>query len=294
MRILITGASGFLGSYILAHLNSVGIEFLTIGRSSANDVFCDLKYEVPQIGVDEMFDMVVHNAGMAHIVPKNEPQVKHFFEVNVGGTKNLLAALESLQTKPKCVVFISTVAVYGVESGLEIEETHGLMGNSPYALSKIEGEQLVKNWCKLFLVNCIILRLPLVIGEDAPGNLGAMERAIQKGYYFRLGTGSARRSMVKAEDVARLIPMLVDCDGIYNLTDGKQLRYRDFDLLLAKKYNKKIRSIPPLIGKFLALIGDVLPFFPLNSYRLAKLEQSFTVSDSKARRELQWSDYNCK
>jgi hypothetical protein len=61
---------------------------------------------------------------------------------------------------------------------------------------------------------------------------------------------------------------------------------------LAKKYSKSICSITKYLGKFLALVGDVFVFFPLNSYRLNKLEASFTVSDSKARSELGWAEEN--
>jgi nucleoside-diphosphate-sugar epimerase len=288
MKTLLTGASGFLGTYILAHLTEVGNEVLTVGRSAVNGVLCDLKSEVPQLEGSHEFDMVIHNAGLAHRVPKNETEGKEFFEVNVGGTKNLLHALTSLRKKPKCFVFVSTVAVYGIEVGEGIDENHALLGESPYAKSKIEAEKLVQDWCDINVVNCVILRLPLVVGEQAPGNLGAMERAIKKGYYFRLGSGNARRSMVNALDVAKLLPSLVNIQGIYNLTDGKHPRYREFDVLLAKKYGKSIRSIPRVLGKILAKIGDLIPYFPLNTYRLNKLEESFTVSDLKARRELIW------
>ncbi len=288
MKTLLTGASGFLGSYLLAHLNEAGIEVVTVGRSAVNGVLCDLKGEVPQLDDSFEFEIVIHNAGLAHRVPKNETEGKEFFEVNVCGTKNLLLALTSLRKKPRCFVFVSTVAVYGVEVGKGIDETHVLLGESPYAKSKIEAEKLVQDWCDINGVNCVILRLPLVVGEQAPGNLGAMEKAIKKGYYFRLGSGNARRSMVNAIDVAKLLPSLVNKQGIYNLTDGKHPRYREFDVLLAKKYGKSIRSIPRVLGKILAKIGDLIPYFPLNTYRLNKLEESFTVSDFKARRELMW------
>jgi len=277
-----------LGSYILAHLIEAGNEVLTVGRSSVNGVLCDLKVEVPKIDTMHEFELVIHNAGLAHRVLKNETEGSEFFEVNVGGTKNLLLALTSLKKKPRCFVFVSTVAVYGVEVGEGIDETHALLGVSPYAKSKIEAEKLIQDWCDINGVNCVILRLPLVVGEQAPGNLGAMEKAIKKGYYFRLGSGNARRSMVNAIDVAKLLPSLVNKQGIYNLTDGKHPRYREFDVLLAKKYGKSIKNIPRVLGKILAKIGDLIPYFPLNTYRLNKLEESFTVSDLKARNELYW------
>jgi nucleoside-diphosphate-sugar epimerase len=288
MKTLLTGASGFLGSYILAHLNEAGNEVLTVGRSAVNGVLCDLKGEVPQLEGSHEFDIVIHNAGLAHRVPKNETEGKEFFEVNVGGTKNLLEALTSLKKKPRCFVFVSTVAVYGVEVGEGIDETHALLGDSPYAKSKIEAETLVQDWCDINGVNCVILRLPLVVGEQAPGNLGAMEKAIRKGYYFRLGSGKARRSMVNAVDFAKLIPSLIDQNGVYNLTDGLHRSFAEMDTFLAQKHGKTVKKIPVWMGKWAAKLGDLIPGFPLNTYRLGKLEQSLTFNDDKARRELNW------
>ncbi len=288
MKTLLTGASGFLGTYILAHLSEAGNEVLTVGRSAVNGILCDLKSDVPQFDDLYEFEMVIHNAGLAHRVPKNETEGKEFFEVNVGGTKNLLQALTSLKKKPRCFVFVSTVAVYGVEVGEGIDETHALLGVSPYAKSKIEAERLVQDWCAVNAVNCVILRLPLVVGEQAPGNLGAMEKAIQKGYYFRLGSGKARRSMVNAIDVARLMPKLVNHYGIFNLTDGVHRSFAEMDELLAKKHGKRVKKIPVWMGRLLAKVGDLIPGFPLNSYRLSKLEQSLTFDDSSARQVLGW------
>ncbi len=288
MKAILTGSTGFLGGYILGHFREISLDVVTVGRSEGNDFRCDLSVDVPILEESLALDLVIHNAGLAHKVPKTEAESKAFFDVNVGGTKNLLEALTSLKNKPKCFVLISTVAVYGLDQGEGIDETAELQGSSPYAKSKIEAEKLVQNWCSNEDVNCVILRLPLVVGENAPGNLGAMEKAIRKGYYFRLGSGNARRSMVNAVDVAKLLPSLVDKQGIYNLTDGKHPSYREFDVLLARKYGKSIRSIPKYFGKILAKIGDFIPGFPLNTYRLNKLEESFKVSDLKARKELGW------
>jgi len=288
MKILLTGATGFLGGYLLNHFDSVGIHTMKVGRGVGNDVVCDLSETAPEL-IDSMeVDMVVHNAGKAHVVPKNEAEGQVFFDVNVCGTKHLLQALSSLKKKPSCFVFVSTVAVYGLEVGENIDESCALKGASPYAKSKIEAEKLVQDWCKIHEVNAVILRLPLVVGENAPGNLGAMARAMKKGYYFRLGSGNARRSMVNAEDVAKLIPSLADKNGIYNLTDGLHRSFAEMDQLLADKYGKRVKVIPVWMGQLLARVGDVIPGFPLNRNRLQKLEQCLTFNDEKAVRDLNW------
>jgi nucleoside-diphosphate-sugar epimerase len=288
MKVLLTGASGFLGKYLLAELEAQTIEVDTIGRTAENTFQCDLAKDRLELPVDSSYDMVFHNAGKAHFVPQNEAEGKVFYDVNVGGTEKLLDAILSLKNKPKCIVFVSTVAVYGLELGENIDETAPLLGNTPYAKSKIMAEEMIQTWCANNGVNCVILRLPLVVGENAPGNLGAMEKAIRKGYYFRLGSGLARRSMVNAVDVAKLIPSLIDMNGVYNLTDGLHRSFAEMDTFLAQKHGKKVKIIPVWMGKWAAKIGDFIPGFPLNTYRLGKLEQSLTFNDDKARQELNW------
>lgn len=113
MKILLTGASGFLGGEIFYYLKSLNYDVTTIGRSDINDLKCDLSRNIPFLSKD--VDFIIHVAGKAHVVPKNKQEEKVFFDVNLEGTKNLLRGLEN--KSPKTIVFISTVAVYGIETG---------------------------------------------------------------------------------------------------------------------------------------------------------------------------------
>jgi UDP-N-acetylmuramyl pentapeptide phosphotransferase/UDP-N-acetylglucosamine-1-phosphate transferase len=120
-----------------------------------------------------------------------------------------------------------------------------------------------------------IWRLPLIVGENAPGNLGAMDKAIRKGYYFRIGNSYERmRYYVRIEELATRVLALLDGkvaeSGTFNVISGEKL-YGDFEDEIASKYGKKVRSIPLWMVRLAAKVGDVLPGFPLNSYRLKKL-----------------------
>ncbi|OOG74586.1 NAD(P)-dependent oxidoreductase [Algoriphagus sp. A40] len=282
MKILITGANGFLGKLIWKQLCD-SHEILTLGRNSDNDFSIDIAKGVPEL---PEVDILIHSAGKAHIVPKTEKERMAFFEVNVQGTSNLLKGITSM---PKLFVFISSVSVYGLETGSEIDEGFPLKGGSPYADSKIEAEKLVKDWGQNHGVQVVILRLPLIAGPNPPGNLGAIIKAIRSGYYVRLGKGEARKSMVLAEDVAALIPSLLGKSGTFNLCDGYHPKLSELDLEIAGQFGKKVRSVPEKLLAPLAKLGDLLPFFPLNSYRLDKLSHTLTFSDQKARKELAWN-----
>ncbi|TNF44696.1 MAG: NAD-dependent epimerase/dehydratase family protein [Cytophagales bacterium] len=240
--------------------------------------------ELPQV------DMVIHSAGMAHIIPKSEAERNAFFLVNVQGTKNLLEALNALPSLPKSFILISTVAVYGKEVGEEIKESHPLEGDTPYAKSKILAEKLVKDWGKKNGVDVVILRLPLVIGSKSPkGNLATMISGIRSGFYFRPGLGKARRSMVLAGDVVELTFRLWGVSGTFNLTDGRHPSFAELDSALGKAFDKRIKQIPESLLLMMAKLGDLIPKFPINSLKMSKMINSLTFDDNKAREELNWS-----
>jgi nucleoside-diphosphate-sugar epimerase len=280
MRILLTGASGFLGTHINSKLQ--GFDITSLGRNGS-DIFADITDKVPPL---PFYDLVVHAAGKAHSLPISQKQAEEFYAVNTKGTENLLNGLN--EHLPSTFVFISSVAVYGKVSGLEIDEGHPLLADSPYAISKLRAEELVRNWGLSTGVPIVILRLPLIVGLGAPGNLGAMVNAIKRGYYFRIGSGNASRSMVLVEDIANLIPTLINKSGTFNLTDGYDPTYRELDTHIANQLGKSVKSVPLKLVRILARFGDSFKWFPINSYRLKKLETSLTFSSIKASQQLNW------
>src|SRR5690606_1156338 len=159
-----------------------------------SDISADLKNDVPVI--KENIEYVIHAAGKAHVIPKNEQEEQEFYKTNYYGTINLCKAIDNLPNKPKAFIFISTVAVYGLESGSLITETYPKKGESPYAKSKIMAEEWLENWANERKIVLGILRLPLIAGNKAPGNLGMMVSGIKTGKYLRIGNGSARKSTV--------------------------------------------------------------------------------------------------
>lgn len=286
MKIILTGASGFLGTYIYNQLIKNN-EIYTISRSSAA-INADLAKEIPKL---PLANLVIHCAGKAHSVPKTEKEKQAFFDVNLTGTSNLLKALENSSELPSGFVFISTVAVYGREFGTMINENHPLRATDPYGVSKVQAEQLIKNWCAKNEVICTILRLPLLVGKTPPGNLGAMLKGIEKGYYFNIGRGGAKKSMVLAEDVAMLIPVVAKVGGIYNLSDGYHPSFSELSAKMAGKLNKpKPSNIPIWVAKMIATVGDLLgSTAPINTNKIRKITSDLTFDDSKARKMLNWN-----
>jgi nucleoside-diphosphate-sugar epimerase len=285
MKIILTGFSGFLGKIILSILKHKNI--ISLGRNNAN-ITCDISNQVPNLPIT---DLVIHAAGKAHIVPKTEQEKQDFFNVNVKGTENLLTGLKQAPALPKAFVFISSVAVYGLDSGKNINEEHPLNANDPYGLSKIQAESIVQEWCTKNNVICTILRLPLLVGENPPGNLGAMIKGIIKGYYFNIAGGLAKKSMVMAEDVVQAILPASKIGGIYHLTDGYHPSFKELSFHIANQLQKKKpKNIPTFIAIFLGQIGDLLgKKAPFSTYKLSKITSDLTFDDSKARNAFGWS-----
>lgn len=285
-KLLFTGASGFLGYNIRPILEKT-YDVHTIGLTDDDDIKFNIAKDVPPINTH--YDVVLHAAGKAHVVPKTEAEKQAFYDVNYIGTIHLCDALEKAGI-PKALIFISTVAVYGCDFGEMITEEHPLDGTSPYANSKINAEEYLTNWCLDHQVRLSILRPSLLAGKNAPGNLGAMVNGIKKGFYMNIAGGKVVKSVLMAEDIARLVPLLEKKGGIYNVCDTRQPSFGEISMAVAKQLGKrKPLNIPYWMAWCMAKVGDLLGSkAPINTYKLEKMTKSLTFSNEKARKELGW------
>ena len=285
-KLLFTGASGFLG-YNIRPILERSYDVHTIGLTDDDDIKINIAKDVPPINTH--YDVVLHAAGKAHTVPKTEAEKQVFYDVNYIGTIHLCDALEKAGI-PKALIFISTVAVYGCEFGENIDEYHPLNGNTPYADSKIKAEEYLTQWCLGHQVRLSILRPSLLAGKNAPGNLGAMVNGIKKGFYMNIAGGKVVKSILMAEDIARLLPLLEEKGGIYNVCDTRQPTFGEISMSVAKQLGKRRPiNIPYWMAWCMAKVGDLLGSkAPINSYKLEKMTKSLTFSNEKARKELGW------
>lgn len=286
MKLLFTGASGFLGSNVRPLLEGMyGVK--TVGLSPKDDYTIDIAKEIPVLR--ERYDIVLHVAGKAHSVPKTEAERQVFFDVNLQGTKNLGTALERRRV-PRAFIFISTVAVYGCAYGENITEDHPLDGDTPYAMSKRLAEEYLQKWCYEHNVILGIIRPSLIAGPNPPGNLGAMIHGIRSGKYLSIAGGQARKSVLMVQDIAKLVSLLAEKGGIYNVCDSHHPTFRELETTICRQLDKKLPfSIPYWAAKCMALVGDCLgKKAPINSLKLKKITESLTFSNEKAMRELGW------
>ncbi len=283
---MFTGGTGFLGHNAKPVLDKM-YEVTTIGITDRDDIKADFVTGVPKL--PHKYDVVLHAAGKAHIYPKTEAERKAFYDVNYTGTINLCKALETVGL-PNALVFVSSMNVYGdIPGNMDTEDSRPLVGDTPYSDSKIKAEQYLTEWCGKNHVTLGILRPSLLAGENAPGNLRAMVKGIKSGLYFSIAGGTAKKSVLMAQDIANLVPLIEKRGGTYNVCDDHNPSFGELEKSIARQLGKRPPiSIPYWMATCLAIVGDVFSFFPINSSRLKKIVTSDTWSNEKAKRELGW------
>ncbi|MDY4525421.1 MAG: NAD-dependent epimerase/dehydratase family protein [Treponema sp.] len=284
-NLLFTGATGFLGSNVIPLLRQT-YEVETLALDPNADYNVNLVTD--QIILQKKYDVVLHAAGKAHVVPKSEEEIKLFYDINYEGTKKLCNALEKTGV-PKSFIFMSTVAVYGCDIGELITEEHSLDGDTPYAKSKIMAERFLQDWCAKNDVILTILRPSLIAGKNPPGNLGAMIKGISSGKYLSIAGGVSHKSVMMACDLANVIPLCEKKGGIFNICDDSYPSFHELEVLISKQLGKKHPplSIPYCVANVLAHIGNLMgKKAPINSLRLEKIVKSLTFSNEKIKKEL--------
>jgi nucleoside-diphosphate-sugar epimerase len=239
-------------------------------------------------------DVVFHLASYVHKIPKSEEEKRYVFNVNVDGTRNLL---DSLGHSVRHIVFFSSVSVYGLDSGFDIDESVKTEPVTLYGITKLKGETLIRDWGEYKHVKTTCLRLPLVYGSGNKGNIDKMIQAIKKNLFMIIGDGSNKRSLVYVRNVVDAALAVVDRQKtnseVYIITDGIDYTVKELYVTIAKGMEKKPLSFrfPLSIANGLAWLGDMgggiigkpLPF---NSETLKKLTGSLTFSSRKIQEEM--------
>lgn len=287
MRCLIIGGNGFVGNGLKNLLKDWDVQ--TVGRSN-----CDIKYNYApdEIICFPKVDIIIYAMGKAHDFSSTlNDKSKSMFETNCKKLSNFLSQLSFSKAQPSTFIYISSVSVYGVNKGININENQPLAATDSYGKSKIIAEKIVKKWAIVNNVNCVILRLPLVIGDNPPGNLAKMIKALEKRYFVLFDGGKARKSVVHIENVSEAILKLVGKNGIFNLTDGIDPSFKEivsyFTNLLKRRKPISIPSFP--IRRLLKLLIFFDKRIIVLDNTIDKMTSNLTFSNHKAISELQYT-----
>ena len=288
MKVLLTGATGFIGSVLLS---SLAHEIVVLGRKkpTSKDVgffMADIDtlgdYSKALKGVD----VLIHLAARVHVMKeKSLDPLLEFRKTNVEATVNL--ASQAAHAGVKRFIFISSAGVYGDSSVLDVTERVLASPAELFAVSKLEAEQKLLELCSNTGMGLIILRPPMVYGEQAPGNFGLMVRLIQTGLPIPLGDIGNSRSFVSVWNLVDLINTCIDhpeaVDETFVVCDQGNLSTSDFLVAIGRGLGAPVRlfSFPSVLLKFCAKL--------LGKHKVYnRLFSSFTIDDSYTRRTLDW------
>ncbi|GAA0645393.1 NAD-dependent epimerase/dehydratase family protein [Brevundimonas lenta] len=218
-KILVTGATGFLGRAVVDHLLDRGRTLRAAVRRELG--LCPRGVEVVAVGdlseatdwtaalVD--VDAVVHCAGRAHVLREtaDDPLVE-FRAVNTAAT--LALARQAAQAGVRRLIFISSIGVNGAEtSGRGFRHDDPPNPHSPYAVSKAEAEEGLTAIADETGLEVVIIRPPLITGRDPKGNLATLNSILAKGLPLPFGLATKnRRDLVSREVLSDLIDVVID------------------------------------------------------------------------------------
>lgn len=216
MNLLITGASGFLGTCVTAALFPQGRYVLTVASRRYVTTPVDKVIQIYDLGPDTEWNnvlcgqqVIIHTAARAHIPPdkSSDPRVG-FRTVNVDGTLNL--ARQASEAGVKRFIFLSSIGVNGVSNKAPFTVNDSPNPSEPYAYSKWEAEQGLLQISEQTDMEVVIIRPPLVYGPNAPGNFGRLVGWVEKGIPLPLGAVHNQRTLVGLDNLVDLIRVCID------------------------------------------------------------------------------------
>lgn len=278
MKILVTGATGFVGSHLMRSFKSHEVATLDarlVGESST-------EWHSP---VDSC-DVLVHLAGRAHVSAKDSDSAI-YKTINTDLTETLALRLA---LNNKHMVFISTAVIYGEKSvtGRPFRVTDLLHSDSPYSASKVAAEVALQKISGQSEFSFTIIRPPLVYGPKVKANFLAMIKWVQSGMPLPLGSAQNLRSLV---GVRNLVDLIENCatnpaakNQIFNASDDQDVSTTDLLKLIARSMNKKARLVKIPLG-VLKLGGQIIG----KPRAYDGLCSSFQLDITNTKQKLDWT-----
>jgi UDP-glucose 4-epimerase len=290
MKILITGANGFIGAHLCQELSSRKIDFRATARNAnennyADFVGCDLETTESLNQLMDGCDIVVHLAGRAHVT-SDDSQEKYRI-ANEFVTHQLANA--AAQNGIARFVYISSIKVNGESSStgrpIRSSDTPNPLDN--YGRSKLAAEQVLQEICRVNKMEYVIIRPTLVYGKGVKANFSALISAVKRGIPLPIATVKNARSMIGINNLVDLIIATCTNPKAANQTflasDGIDTSTPALVRFIAASLNRRSRIFPFPIS-VLRLLAAVFG----KSSAIDKLTGSLSVDISHTKNTLDW------
>jgi len=296
MNILITGANGFVGSYLAKKLSNLPAVKLTLAARVASTTQLVKTFKVNQIDSTTEWSealvgcqSVVHTAARAHVM-KDEvaDPLTEYRRVNVDGTLNL--ARQAAEAGVRRFIFISSIKVNGEQTliGKPFTAEDIPAPEDAYGISKYEAEQGLLQIAADSGLEVVIIRPPLVYGPGVKGNFSSMMQVVKKGFPLPLGAINNMRSLVALDNLVDLIITCINhpaaANQVFLAGDGEDLSTTELLRGVAKAAGVPSRLLP-VPASVLMFMASLLGKKEMAQRLLGTLQ----VDISKARDLLDWT-----
>ena len=306
-RVLLTGATGFIGRHLAAALARAGwvvrgavrtagphlvpgvTEWVAIGTIGSETVWRAALEDVTA---------VVHLAALAHRTdPTNQPAEVDYMEVNARGTRRLAETVLGSGAVRRFVL-VSSIGAVADACNTPLAETSLASPVTAYGRSKLAGEQAVREVFGANGIEWCVLRPVLVYGPGNPGNMARLLRLVRSGVPLPFGGMDNRRNFLFVGNLVGAIERVLAAPGltgrIFHVADDEAVSTAELIRLLARAAGRPARlcTVPDWSLRLAAGCGDFAEGLGLrtglNSYSLRKLEESLVVSNLALRSATGW------
>lgn len=301
MKILVTGATGFLGKYIVDELKNNNYHIIAFGRNEKiGQTLIDKNVEFFKGDIENKEDLskasqncsaVIHAAALSTVWGKWD----NFYKVNVLGTKNIVEICEQKNLK---LIFVSSPSIYaGAKDQLNVKENEAPSENhlNFYIKSKIMAENLIKN-SKL---NYMIIRPRGIFGIGDTSIIPRLLDLNKKMGIPLFVDGKQKVDITCVENVAYALRLALENNDfsreVYNITNDEPIEFKEILTLFFKEMGtegKYLKWNYSLVLPLVSFLEKVYKFFriekepPLTKYTLYLMRYSQTLNIDKAKREL--------
>src|SRR5271169_1286802 len=236
MKVMITGAAGFIGGVLAKHCLGAGCSVLGLGITEPEDLWvggmfehCDIRDKARLSNLISTFqpDRIFHLAAQSYPTVSLE-QPRETIDINVGGTVNLFESLRTAAILPVVVVACSS-AEYGpvAATDLPVREDHPLRPLHPYGVSKVAQDLLAAQYFANYRIPCVRIR---IFNTTGPGKIGDVcsdltRRAAEielgiRDPLLKVGNVTTRRAIIDVRDIVRALWLSAECceaGDVYNV-----------------------------------------------------------------------------
>ena len=244
-KILITGASGFIGSFVVEEALRRGMEvWAAVRKSSSRQFLSDERINTVELNLADEEQMVealrkvephyvVHAAGVTKSLHSDD-----FYRVNTEGTKNLVRALQRLDRQPRRLVYLSSLSIYGPireqQPYTEIRENDKPQPNTAYGKSKLQAERFLDEECR---IPYVVLR-PTGVYGPRERDYFLMAKSIKAHSDFAVGFRRQDITFVYVRDVVQAVFLALErgkSGRKYFLSDGEVYQSEAFSQLIRRE-----------------------------------------------------------